>query len=73
MFGWKLIRDDEYAQLKENYAIKSILHEAHRWLSEFDWFLEPFWNHLFRKSPGDIAYCREKMRLALIQKLKEQT
>ena len=70
LFGYKLVKQDEYDVLYKAFQRDIKFVEAHRWLSEFDWFLLPFWEYIFQPNYfGGVDYLRTQLRVRLNTKL----
>jgi hypothetical protein len=54
------IHKDTLKELHEAHIYKTLGGQAHRWLAEFDWFLEPFWKYMTGKL--EIQDARKQMR-----------
>lgn len=69
----KRLKQLEEIEQKE-YGLSTRLCEVHRWLSEYDWLLMPFWKFVF-DGTSRVEMVREEMRTAyklhLVEKFKE--
>lgn len=65
----KIVSNKTYQELLELRAMNQRLAEAHRYLSMFDWLLEPFWE--FMRGEKYIPYARAQMHGALARKLDD--
>ncbi len=58
----KFVSKQKQEQIDEAMRTQQKLMQCHRWLAEFDYFLEPLWGHLFLNDPPQIDAARDKMR-----------
>ena len=60
MFGWKIIRDEEYQILKRSYFVSQKVINCHRWFSGWK-DLDIIWEYLLSETYfGSIDSCRSK-------------
>ena len=60
MFGWKIIRDEEYQILKRSYFVSQKVINCRRWFSGWK-DLDIIWEYLLSETYfGSIDSCRDK-------------
>jgi hypothetical protein len=60
--GFKYITKEQSAEINSALALKQKVLQAHRWLAEFDKFLEPMWSFITRENHPHIDSTRDEMR-----------
>ena len=60
MFGWKIIRDEEYRILKRSYFVSQRVVNCQRWFSGWK-DLDIIWEYILSENYfGNVGSCRDK-------------